>query len=132
MNLKTARALLVLVVALITIPIIWLVIQTHESVPFLTPIIILSLVIASVIISKTGYKPSQQPNQHRGTYTISRIAQALAVGAAAMFVVGAITMSFIRPLLPNYFWYIYLVILFALGAIIADTLQRMLQKKKHY
>ncbi|MDR0461098.1 MAG: hypothetical protein LBH62_06680 [Nitrososphaerota archaeon] len=69
MNLKTARVLLVLVVALITIPIIWLVIQTHESVPFLTPIISLGLVIASVIISKTG-KPFQQPTQHRGAYTV--------------------------------------------------------------
>ena len=129
MNLKTAYVLLVLVVALITIPIIWLVIQTHESVPFLTPIIILGLVIISVIISKTGYKPAQQPAQHRGAYTVRRIQRSLAVGAATMFVVGFITMSFIRPLLPNYFWYIYLVILFALGAIIGDTLQRMLQKK---
>jgi len=129
MNLKTARALLVLVVALITIPIIWLVIQTRESVPFLTPIIILGLVIVSVIISKTSYKPSQQPDQHRESYTVGRIAQALAVGAATMFGIGAITMSFIRPLLPNYFWYIYLVILFALGTIIGDILQRMLQKR---
>jgi cell division protein FtsW (lipid II flippase) len=129
MNLKTAYVLLVLVVALITVPIIWLVIQASESVPFLIPIIILGLVIVSVIISKTGYKPSQQPDQHRGSYTVSRIIRALASGAATMFVVGFITVSFIRPLLPNYFWYIYLVILFALGVIIGDTLQRMLQKK---
>jgi len=130
MNLKTARVLLVLVVALITIPIIWLVIRTHESVPFLTPIIILGLVIVSAIISKSSYKPSQQSDQRRGVYTVSRIVQAFASGAVAMFVVGFITMSFIRPLLPNYFWYIYLFILFALGALIADTLQRMLQKKE--
>jgi uncharacterized membrane protein YfcA len=129
MNLKTARVLLVLVVALITIPIIWLVIQTNESLPFLTPIILLGLVIFSVIISKTGYKPSQQPDQHRSVSTVRRIQRALASGAAAMFVIGFITQSLIQPLWPRPFWYIYLISLFFLGAIIAETLQRI--HKKH-
>ncbi|MDR2719648.1 MAG: hypothetical protein LBC03_02450 [Nitrososphaerota archaeon] len=128
MNLKQAYVLLVLVVALITIPIIWLVIQANESVPFLIPIIILGLVIASLIISKSSYEPFQQSDQHRGAYTVRRIQRAFASGAAAMFVIGFITQSFIQPLLPGHFWHIYLGILFALGAIIADTLQRILQK----
>ncbi|MCL2172633.1 MAG: hypothetical protein FWB84_03200 [Candidatus Bathyarchaeota archaeon] len=131
MNLNMARVLLVLVVALITIPIFWLVIQANDSVPFLIPIIILgSGVFVYVISHKTRYKSPQQPYQHMG-FSIRRVEKALASGAATMFVVGFITESFIRQLLPGHFWHIYLGILFVLGAIIEDTLQIILQKNDY-
>jgi hypothetical protein len=79
-------------------------------------------VIVTVIVRKTSYKPFQQPYQHESVYAVRRIEKALASGATAMFVLGFITMSFIRPLLPSYFWVIYLAILFVIGAIIGDTL----------
>ncbi|MDR2707525.1 MAG: hypothetical protein LBB87_02095 [Nitrososphaerota archaeon] len=131
MNLKTAYVLLVLVVALITIPIFLLVIQASESVPFLIPIIILgSGVIAYVISRKTRYKSPQQPYQHRGS-SVRRVERALASGAATMFIVGFITEPFIRSLLPGHFWHIYLGILFVLGAIIGDTLLKTQQKNDY-
>lgn len=126
MNLKQAYVLLVLVIALITIPIILLVIQNSESVPFLIPIIILGLVIVSVIISKSSYKLSQQSDQYRRAYTVRRIQRTLAVGVATMFVIGFLSESLIRPLLPSHFWIIYLFILFIIGVFIGDILQRIL------
>ncbi|MDR0493574.1 MAG: hypothetical protein LBH74_08075 [Nitrososphaerota archaeon] len=131
MNIKQATILLVLFVALLAIPIVWLTLQVSNSVPFLVPIILLgSAVIAYIISRKTRYKPLQQPAQHRGS-SVRRIEKALASGTATMFIVGFITESFIRPLLPGHFWHIYLAILFAIGIIIEDTFQRLRQKNDY-
>jgi hypothetical protein len=123
MNIHKGTVFVLIAVVLLAIPIVWLALQVRESVPLLVPIIILgSFVIVTVIVRKTSYKPFQQPYQHESVYAVRRIEKAFASGAAAMFVLGFITMSFIRPLLPGYFWVIYLAILFVIGAIIGDTL----------
>jgi hypothetical protein len=119
MNIKKGTVILLLFVALFAVPIVWLTLQVGESVTFLTQIIILSnLVIANVIIRKTSYKPYQQPHQHRSFYTFKRIQRTIASGVVTTFAIGLTTKSLIQPLLSNHFWGIYLVILFAIGAII--------------
>jgi hypothetical protein len=131
MNIKQTIILLVMCIALLAIPIVWLTLQVSESITFLAPIIILvNLVIANIMVRKTSYKsyqqPYQQPYQHRSYYTVKRIQQTIAVGVATALLIGLITKLLIHPLWPEHFWYIYFGILFAIGVIIDNTLQRIL------
>jgi hypothetical protein len=128
MNIKKGNVILLLFMILfaISIPIVWLTLQAGSSATFLTPIVILTtLVIVTIIINKTSYKPYQQPYQHKRAYTVKRIERAMASGAIAVLAIGFITKS-LRPLFPYPFWGIYLIILFVIGATIEDTLQRIL------
>jgi len=127
-HIKTGTVILLLFMVLFAIPIVWLTAQAGGSVTFLAPIIILSnLVIANALIRKTSlYVPYQQPYQHKAFYTFKRIQRTLAAGMITTIAIGLITKSLIQPLLPHHFWLLFLVILFAIGALIGDTLQRIL------
>jgi len=126
MNIKQVAVILVLCIALLVIPIVWLTLRSHGTVPFLTvsssSIIILgSLVVVIVITRKTNYKPYQQPYQHESVYAVRRMEKAFASGMATTLIIGFITKSLIQSLLPRPLWIIYLIILFVLGAIIGDS-----------
>ncbi|MDR2202784.1 MAG: hypothetical protein LBE76_00445, partial [Nitrososphaerota archaeon] len=129
-NINKGTMILLLCVALLAIPIVWLVSQVGESAPFLVPIVILgNLVIANVIVRKTSlYASYQQPYQHRSFYTFKRVQRTLGAGMLTTIAIGLLTKSLIQPLVPNYLWRLFLVIFFVIGAIIGDTLQRAWQK----
>ena len=126
MNIKKGPVVLLLFIALLAIPIVWLTLQAGESVTFLAPLIILgNLVITNIIIRKTSlYAHYPQPYQYKSFYTFKRIQRTLGAGMLTTIAIGLITKPHIQPIVPNHLWGLFLVILFAMGAIIGDTLQR--------
>jgi hypothetical protein len=127
MDIKKAPVIILLIMAITCYTHFFFFFSSGQFCYILAPFIILAnFVFANIIIKKTSYNQHQQLYQHRTFYTVKRIQRTIATGVVTTFAIGFSTKSLIQPLLPNHFWGIYLIILFAIGAIIGDTLQRML------
>jgi hypothetical protein len=104
---------------LLAVPIVWLFLQVGGVFTSLVPIIILiNLVIATIVIRKTGY---YKLNQYSALHAAKRMEQALGSGLITIFVMGLITEVLVNPP-TNHFW-VYCAIFFVVGTIIGYILQ---------
>ncbi len=130
-NFQTSRKLTVFLIALMAvliIPIFYLVIQASNYLGIFWPIIYLVVVLVSrYIINKTGFKSALPPQPQRIMLRVHRIRVAVASGLLTAFGIGFAARLIMGPL-SAYFW-IPFIILTVVGALIGDSIWRVLQKK---
>jgi hypothetical protein len=120
MNITKEIVIILTLTALLAIPIVWLVLQESSFFTLFGPLLYLGiLVVINVIIHKTGYKPYQ----NKTVRTVKRIQIIIGSGFLAVFTIG-VMVTLLTNQLPNHFW-VFLVTLFVIGALIGYILQRM-------
>ena len=126
---RTLTVFMIAFVAVLIIPIFYLAIQATNYLGIFWSIIYLALVLVSrYFINKTGFKTTL-PAQSQGIMLrVHRIRIAVASGLLTAFGIGLAARLIIGPL-SAYFW-IPFVILTVIGALIGDSIWKVLQKKK--
>lgn len=126
---RTLSAFLIALMAVLIIPVFYLVIQANNYLGVLWPIIYLAIVLVSrFIINKTGFKTAFPPQSQRIMLRVHRVRIAVASGLLTAFGVGFAARILIGPL-STYFW-IPFVILIIVGAIIGDSIWKVFSKEK--
>lgn len=129
-SVQTSRKLLVFMIALMAvliIPIFYLVIQATNYLGILWPAIYLAIVLVlRYIINKTGFKKALPTQSQSIMFRVHRIRIAVASGLVTAFGIGFAARLIIGPL-SAYFW-IPFIILTLIGALIGDSLWKTLQK----
>ncbi len=125
---RTISVFLIALMAVLIVPIFYLVIQATNYLGILWPIIYLAMVLVSrYIISKTGFKTTLPAQSQSIMFRVHRIRIAIASGLLTAFGIGFAARLIIGPL-SAYFW-IPFVILTIVGALIGDSLWKTLQKR---
>ena len=129
---RTLSVFLIALMAVLIIPIFYLVIQATNYLGILWPIIYLAMVlILRYVIHKTGFKtalPAPSQRTERMLFKIQRIRIAIASGLLTAFGIGFAARLILGPL-SAYFW-IPFIILTIVGALIGDSLWKIFQKRK--
>jgi hypothetical protein len=125
---RTISVFLIALMAVLIVPIFYLVLQASNYLGILWPIIYLAMVLVSrYIINKTGFKTTL-PAQSQGiVLRVHRIRIAVASGLLTAFGVGFAARLIIGSL-SAYFW-IPFIILTIVGALIGDSIWKIFQKR---
>ncbi len=123
---------LIAIMALLIVPIFYLVIQATDYLGIFWPIIYLATVlVVRIIIDKTGFKtmlPMPSQKTEITLLKIHRIRLAVASGLFTAFSVVFAARLIIGPL--STYFVIPFIILTVVGALIGDSIWKLLQKKK--
>jgi hypothetical protein len=115
--------------AVLIVPLFYLVIQATNYLGIFWSIIYLGVVLVSrYIINKTGFKTTLPAQSQTIMLRVHRIRIAIACGLLTAFGIGFATRLIVGPL-SAYFW-IPFAILAIVGALIGDSIWKVLQKKK--
>ncbi len=124
---RTLSVFMIVVMAVLIVPIFYLVIEATNYLGILWPIIYLVVVLVSrYIINKTGFKTTLPAQSQRIMLRVHRIRIAIASGLLTAFGVGFAARLITGPL-AAYFW-IPFFILTIVGALIGDSLWKIFQK----
>ena len=125
---RTLSIFLIALMAVLIVPIFYLVIQAANYFGIFWVIIYLAAVLVSrYIINKTGFKTTLPAQSQSVMLRVHRIRIAVASGLLTAFGIGFAARLIIGPL-SAYFW-IPFVILTIVGALIGDSLWKTLQKR---
>ncbi len=125
---RTLNVLLIAVMAVLIIPIFYLVIQATDYLGIFWLMIYLAMVlVARYIMNKTGFKTALPPQSQTIMLRVQRIRIAIASGLLTAFGIGFAARLIIGPL-SAYFW-IPFVILTIVGALIGDSIWKLFQKR---
>ena len=125
---RTVNVFMILIMAVLIVPIFYLVIQATNYLGIFWPLIYLAMALVSrYIINKTGFKTTLPAQSQRIMFRVHRIRIAVASGLLTAFGIGFAARLIIGPL-SAYFW-IPFVILTIVGALIGDSLWKTLQKR---
>lgn len=124
--------ILVAFMALLIVPIFYLVIQATDYLGIFWPIIYLAIVLVlRYVIDKTGFKtalPVPSQKSELMLLKLHRIRIAVASGLFTAFAVALAARSIIGPL--STYFSIPFIILTVVGAFIGDSIGKLFQKKK--
>ena len=125
---RTLTVFMIVIMAVLIVPIFYLVLQATNYLGIFWPIIYLAMVLVlRYVINKTGFKTTL-PAQSQGIMLrVHRIRIAVASGLLTAFGIGFAARLIMGPL-SAYFW-IPFVILTIVGALIGDSLWKTLQKR---
>ncbi len=125
---RTLSVFLIVIIAVLIVPIFYLVIQATNYLGILWPIIYLVIILVSLyVINKTGFKTTLPPESQTIMVKVHRIRIAVASGLLTAFAVGFAARLIVGPL-SAYFW-IPFIILAIVGALIGDSFWKVLQKR---
>lgn len=127
---RTVSVFLIVIMAVLIVPILYLVLQATNYFGIFWSIIYLAIVLVSrYVISKTGFRkalPVPSQGTERMLFRMHRIRIAVACGLLTAFGVGFAARLIVGPLSAS-FW-IPFIILTIVGALIGDSLWEIFQK----